>query len=161
MPVYGPDGSLQAVVGTDLFLDNMQEALQSLTVEGEYYLLVNGNGLAVPGPQTDAFPMNMEDQSGDLRNAQFSLLSQAVADALEGKATAVDLGDLADGRYHERLFRAGTETGLLLFHAFGSRGTGGGGQHKKGSRLVHGTLRRSGRRFYYTRGLQKTSIAKQ
>lgn len=148
-------------MGTDLFLDNMQEALQSLTVEGEYYLLVNGNGLAVPGPQTDAFPMNMEDQSGDLRNAQFSLLSQAVADALEGKATAVDLGDLADGRYHERLFRAGTETGLLLFHAFGSRGTGGGGQHKKGSRLVHGTLRRSGRRFYYTRGLQKTSIAKQ
>lgn len=44
VPVYGPDGELQAVVGTDLFLDNMQEVLQGLSVEGEYYLLINQNG---------------------------------------------------------------------------------------------------------------------
>ena len=100
MPVYGPDGSLQAVVGTDLFLDDMQEVLRGLSAEGENYLLVNQNGFVLPGPQADAFPMDQENRKGDLREGQNAFLSQVVSDALNGQATSVAVGELSDGRYY-------------------------------------------------------------
>ena len=100
VPVYGPDGSLQAVVGTDLFLDNMQQVVQGLSVEGEYYLLVNQHGMIVPGPQTEAFPMNQESKSGNVLEGQETLLKEAVSQALEGNSTAVTVGELSGGRYY-------------------------------------------------------------
>jgi len=100
VPVYGPDGSLQAVVGTDLFLDNMQEVLQGLTVEGEYTLLINQNGWAVPGPQKDAFPMDQESKSGNVMDGTETLLKEAASEALAGKSTAVTVGELSGSRYY-------------------------------------------------------------
>ena len=100
VPVYGPDGSLQAVVGTDLFLDNMQETLQGLAVEGEYLLLINKNGYIVPGPQAKAFPIDQESKSGDVRDGREVMLGEAVSEALAGSSTAVAVVELSGSRYY-------------------------------------------------------------
>ena len=117
MPVYGEGGELLAVIGTDLFLDEMQAVLQGLSVEGEYCLLVNQNGVVVPGPQAERFPMDQADQLADLREAGSALLSQAVTDALNGQKTAVTLGDLTDGKYYVTASPIAS-TGWALVSAF-------------------------------------------
>ena len=94
MPVYGPDGSLQAVIGTDLFLENMQGALQGLSLDGELFLLVNQNGLVIPGPQADAFPLDQAHHADDLRQSPYTLLAQVVTDALNGQGASVQVGEL-------------------------------------------------------------------
>ena len=99
-PVYGPDGSLQAVVGTDLFLNDMQKTMQETTVEGESYLLINQQGQVVLSPQENAFPMDEADRDGDIRESKISLLAQVATEALEGKNTGVLQGELADGPYY-------------------------------------------------------------
>ena len=100
VPVYGPDGSLRAVVGTDLFLDNMQEVLQGLSVDGEYYLLINQNGWIIPGPQTEAFPMEQESKSANVLEGKETLLKEAVSQALAGNSIAVTEGDLSGSVYY-------------------------------------------------------------
>ena len=100
IPVYGPDGSLQAVIGTDLFLDNMQQILQGMAVEGEYFLLINQNGYIIPGPQSEIFPISAENKTGDMREAGEPLLRDAVSQALAGNSTAVVSGKLGDGTYY-------------------------------------------------------------
>lgn len=98
-PVYGPDGSLEAVVGTDLFLDDMQRMLMEFSLGGEHFLLVNQNGHAVPGPQTEDFPIAPEHRREDLQ-AGDTPLAQAIANALQGKESTVALDELTDGRYY-------------------------------------------------------------
>ena len=100
IPVYGPDGSLQAVIGTDLFLDNMQQILQGMAVEGEYFLLINQNGYIIPGPQSEIFPISAENKAGDMREAGEPLLRDVVSQALAGNSTAVVSGELGDGTYY-------------------------------------------------------------
>ena len=100
MPVYGPDGTLEAVVGTDLYLTEMEQALSWHTVEGEYSLLVNNNGYAVLEPQAEVFPMEDTDQKRDLRNSRTKLLAQVVTEALQGKRVEVLLGELYGGNYY-------------------------------------------------------------
>ena len=100
IPVYGPDGSLQAVIGTDLFLDNMQQILQGMAVEGEYFLLINQNGYIIPGPQSEIFPISAENKTGDMREAGEPLLRDVVSQALAGNSTAVVSGKLGDGTYY-------------------------------------------------------------
>ena len=100
IPVYGPDGSLQAVIGTDLFLDNMQQILQGMAVEGEYFLLINQNGYIIPGPQSEIFPISAENKTGDMREAGEPLLRDVVSQALAGNSTAVVSGELGDGTYY-------------------------------------------------------------
>ena len=117
MPVYGPDGSLQAVVGTDLFLTEMEAVLQGLALEGEFFLLVNQNGRAVLEPQAEAFPIAEADRSVDLRQSQSKMLAQAVDSALRGEETGVSVGTLADGDYY--ITAAPIEaTGWVLVSAF-------------------------------------------
>ena len=100
IPVYGPDGSLQAVIGTDLFLDNMQQILQGMSVEGEYFLLINQNGYIIPGPQSEIFPISAENKTGDMREAGEPLLRDVVSQALAGSSTAVVSGAFGDGTYY-------------------------------------------------------------
>jgi len=69
-PVYDPSGKLAAVIGTDLYLDHMQEVMED-TEEGEYHLLINEQGKAVLAPQEDAFPLSGSDRGGDLRQSRF------------------------------------------------------------------------------------------
>ena len=117
MPIYGPDGSLQAVVGTDLYLTEMERVMEGLSVEGESFLLVNQNGHAVLAPQAVAFPMAEADREADLRESDCRALAQAVADALAGGETTVTLGELADGNYY--LTASPIEsTGWVLVSAF-------------------------------------------
>ena len=99
-PVYGPDGSLQAVVGTDLYLDEIQQNLGQYSVDGEYNLLVNGDGRAVLPMQAKVFPMADADREGDLRDSENGFLSQIVAYALQGGDTGVALGELSGGAYY-------------------------------------------------------------
>mgnify|MGYP002626968778 CR=1 FL=1 len=117
MPVYGPDGMLQAVVGTDVYLTEMQQVLQSLSVAGEHFLLVNERGHAVLAPQAEAFPMAESDREADLRESGHSVLAQVVDSALQGNNVSVTLGALADGNYY--LAASPIEaTGWVLISAF-------------------------------------------
>ena len=117
MPVYGQDGSLQAVVGTDLFLTEMEEVLASSTVEGEYRLLVNQNGCAVLTPQAEAFPLPEAERGSDLRLSSLPVLAKAVETALKGERTGVEQGALQNGQYYltSSPIRA---TGWVLVSAF-------------------------------------------
>ncbi|MBR0407521.1 MAG: SpoIIE family protein phosphatase [Clostridia bacterium] len=120
MPVYGPDGTIQAVVGTDLYLTEMERVMQGLSVEGEQFLLVNERGRAVLAPQAEAFPMAAEDREADLRASRHSALAQAVDSALQGNSVAVTLGALADGNYY--LAASPIEaTGWVLVSAFSEK----------------------------------------
>ena len=117
MPVYGPDGSLQAVVGTDLYLTEMETVMAGLSVEGEYFLLVNESGHSVLAPQAEAFPMAEEARDADLRTSQSAALAQVVTDALGGSEAAVTLGDLSDGKYYLTAAPI-PSTGWVLVSAF-------------------------------------------
>ncbi len=120
MPAYGPDKSLQAVIGADLYLTEMEEVLQSSSLDGEYSLLINQNGHAVLAPQEEAFPMADSDRGEDLRNSQHKLLASVVESALEGKKKNVVIGQLEDGLYY---ITASTieETGWVLLSAYNQR----------------------------------------
>ena len=100
MPVYDGEGKLQAVVGHDLFLDEMLQVLRDASAEGEYTLLVNEEGRAVLPTQAETFPMMASDRSADLRESENELLSRVVSDALAGKDAGVTLGRLAGGDYY-------------------------------------------------------------
>ena len=116
-PVYGPDGALAAVIGADLYLDDMQAVMGNSAAEGEYPLLVNRSGHAVLGPQAERFPMAEADREGDLRESGSALLAQVVNEAIGGSDTGVLQGELADGGYY--ITASPIEaTGWVLISAF-------------------------------------------
>ncbi|MBR5111072.1 MAG: SpoIIE family protein phosphatase [Clostridia bacterium] len=117
MPAYGPDGSLQAVIGMDLYLNEMQAIMQDSEMEGEYGLLVNHAGYAVLAPLAEAFPMSEADRTGDLRESSNLFLKKVVSDALEGSDTGIMLGELSDGMYYVTGTPIET-TGWVLISAF-------------------------------------------
>ena len=116
-PVYGPDGILQAVIGMDLYLDKMEEALESSLTDGEYRLLVNEKGCAVLEPQEEAFPLEESDKGTDLRGSKSEILAQVISDALTGKESAVLSGLLSDGAYYVTAAPIET-TGWVLVSVF-------------------------------------------
>ena len=117
MPVYSPDGQLQAVIGTDLFLDEVETYLRKSQVEGESLLLVDQNGHAAIAPLVERFPMAEADWTGDLRASQTELLAAIVSDALEGKETGVQQGQLQNGAYYISAAPIKT-TGWILVTAY-------------------------------------------
>ena len=117
MPVYGADGSLQAVVGADLFLDEMEEAMRAALIQGEYTLLVNEAGHAVLPAQAEAFPMDAGDRTIDLRDSQNGFLAGIVGEALRGGETGAQLGELPGGMYYLTATPIET-TGWVLVSAF-------------------------------------------
>ena len=116
-PVYGPDGSLQAVVGTDLYLDEMQAVMGESSVEGEATLLINQEGRAVLPMQAEAFPMAGADRTADLRASENAFLAGLVGDALSGSSTGVTLGELEGGAYYVTATPIET-TGWVLISAY-------------------------------------------
>lgn len=62
MPVYNAKGELQAVVGMDLYLNEMEQVMGNSVLGGEYHLLVNHLGYAVLPMQAELFPMASEDR---------------------------------------------------------------------------------------------------
>ena len=85
MPVY-IDGKLEAVVGSDLFLYSMKEAVESSDENGGFLFVVNHNGHVVFSPKEEGvFAVLPSDEAIDLRTSENEDLSSIVNDAMKTK----------------------------------------------------------------------------
>ena len=99
MPVY-VDGKLAAVVGSDLFLTSMADAIRSSDEDGGFEVVVNGNGHVVFSPKNEGvFQVVESSNAADLRDGTNPELSAMVADAMKGK-TGVRLVQVGDTAYY-------------------------------------------------------------
>ena len=99
MPVY-VDGKLAAVVGSDLFLTSMADAIRSSDEDGGFEVVVNGNGHVVFSPKNEGvFQVVESSNAADLRDGTNPELSAMVADAMKGK-TGVRLVQVGDVAYY-------------------------------------------------------------
>ena len=99
MPVY-VDGKLAAVVGSDLFLTSMDDAIRSSDEDGGFEVVVNGNGHVVFSPKNEGvFQVVESSNASDLRDGTNPELSAMVADAMKGK-TGVRLVQVGDTAYY-------------------------------------------------------------
>ena len=53
MPVYGKDGKLLAVAGSDFFLTEIQEAVESVSGDGEFHVITNRDGHVIFSPREE------------------------------------------------------------------------------------------------------------
>ena len=82
MPVYH-NGELAAVVGADLFLTDMADAVAASAKDGAFVCIVNENGHVVFSPQRGGiFRVLPAEQAQDLREAGSEDLSAFISDAL-------------------------------------------------------------------------------
>ena len=82
IPVYR-DGTLVAVVGADLFLNDMAAEVNSIARDGSFVCIVNQNGHVVFSPQTDGvFQVLPDGEAQDLRRASDQKLAALIRDAL-------------------------------------------------------------------------------
>ncbi len=96
VPLYDAAGELEAVIGTDLFLDDMEHALLAAETDGSYRFVVNQSGHAIftkmPGT---AIEVRSSDNAADLRSYENEALAALVTDAMQGKTEVrkVQFGD--------------------------------------------------------------------
>ena len=84
LPVY-QNGQLAAVIGVDIFLNDMAAAVNTLSQNGGFVCIVNQNGHVVFSPQTDGvFRVQNDDAMQDLRSSDNAELSAFIRDALAG-----------------------------------------------------------------------------
>ena len=100
VPVFDENGDLQAVIGADLYLDEMQKVLDDAKIDGECTLILNQSGNAVLAPQEDTFPLSDEDRGNDIRKSKNKELAKIARDALAGKTVGVQLADLEGTEYY-------------------------------------------------------------
>ena len=82
MPVY-VDGELAAVVGSDLFLSSMDEAIQNSDENGGFLCVVNRSGHIVFSPKKEGlFAVRSSAEAADLRNSDNPQLASLIADGL-------------------------------------------------------------------------------
>jgi sigma-B regulation protein RsbU (phosphoserine phosphatase) len=117
MPVYDKRGGLEAVVGMDLYLDEIEQVINNTLSEGEYNLLVNENGKAVLPMQAEEFPMASADRERTLLESENETLAQITNEALKGNSTDVTLGQLENENYYLIATPIPT-TGWVLISAF-------------------------------------------
>lgn len=86
MPVYGEDGKLAGVVGSDLFLHAMEATVRGFTAEGGYSWIVNKDGHVIYSPNPEIIAISESANAIDLRNTENAELSSLVSDAMAGKA---------------------------------------------------------------------------
>ena len=114
MPVY-VDGELAAVVGSDLFLTSMNDAIQSSEANGGFMCVINNAGHVVFSPkETGPFCVVESHNATDLRTSSNSELATMVADALKGN-TGVRLVHMDDGTYYMAGAPIGTLGWTLLY----------------------------------------------
>ncbi len=85
MPVY-VDGKLAAVVGSDLFLTSMQNAIKASDANGTFLCVINQYGHVVFSPkQEGAFEVFPSSEAVDLRQSVNEGLAQVVSDSMQEK----------------------------------------------------------------------------
>ncbi len=100
MPVYGRDGTLLGVAGTDLYLTEMQRTVAAAGENGGFLMAVNQDGHVVIAPEGQgAFRVLISSEASDLRASNNKDLAALVTDALQGK-TGVRMIPLVDGNYY-------------------------------------------------------------
>ena len=123
VPVYDSNNELQAVIGADLYLDEMQKVLDEAAIDGEFCLIVNQNGNAVLAPQAESFPMSDADRDGDIRKSQNQAFAKIASDALSGKDVGVQLIELEGNKYYITASKIET-MGWVLISAYSQETTG-------------------------------------
>ena len=82
VPVY-VEGKLAAVVGADIFLNDMAAAVNALASQGSYTCIVNQHGHVIFSPRTEGtFCARPDGEAQDLRRSGDVKLSSFVTDAL-------------------------------------------------------------------------------
>ena len=85
-PVYGPDGKLVAVVGSDLFLHAMEAVMKDLSTDGGYSWIVNQEGHVIYSPNPEVLRVSASADAADLRESENREMASMVNDAMMGKA---------------------------------------------------------------------------
>ena len=82
LPVYH-DGELAAVIGADLFLNDMAAAVSASLRDGSFVCIINENGHVVFSPQKEgAFRVLPAEQAQDLRQSEDAELGEFITTAL-------------------------------------------------------------------------------
>ncbi|MBQ7153918.1 MAG: cache and HAMP domain-containing protein, partial [Clostridia bacterium] len=82
LPVYA-DGQLVAVIGADLFLNNISEAVNNIADRGSFACIVNQKGHVLFSPQAEGtFRVMPAETALDLRNVENEQLAAFIKDAL-------------------------------------------------------------------------------
>ena len=85
-PVYGPDGELRAVVGTDLFLSTMLASIQQSGSDGSYLLIINKNGHIIASSLEDSeLQTTASENAKDLRQSGNQELAKFIRNAMDGQ----------------------------------------------------------------------------
>ena len=98
-PVY-VDGELVAVVGADLFLKSMAEAVNASDKQGGFECVINHNGQVIFSPkQEGSFKVELSAEAPDLRKGEDRELADLINAAMEGN-TPVELISVDGEKYY-------------------------------------------------------------
>ena len=86
MPIYGTDGELAAVVGSDLFLHAMEKVIRGFVTDGGYTWIVNSEGHVIYSPNPEVIRMSESASAVDLRESENQELANLINDSMAGKA---------------------------------------------------------------------------
>ena len=99
-PVYGPDGELRAVVGTDLFLSTMLASIQQSGSDGSYLLIINKNGHIIASSLEDSeLQTTASENAKDLRQSGNQELAKFIRNAMDGQTDVLPV-TLDSGVYY-------------------------------------------------------------
>ena len=100
LPVYGKDGALLGVAGTDLFLAEMQHNVNESSRDGGLLVVINQYGhVIIPTGENGIFQVKESEEAADLRESENTELAALIGEALQGK-TDVRKIHLDDGTYY-------------------------------------------------------------
>ena len=86
LPVYDADGALLGVAGADIFLDDMQQAIQKATESGGFLGVVNQSGHLIIAPMGNGvFQVMNSAEAADLRASEYEDVAELVRDGMKGK----------------------------------------------------------------------------
>lgn len=101
VPVRNQDGEICAVIGTDLFLDDMTATMRASDGDSGYHLIVNHDGHVIASSLEDpAFRVEVSGSAPDLRESDNAELAAFIREAVDGNVTDVTAVPLKDGTYY-------------------------------------------------------------
>ena len=98
-PIY-QNGEMVAVVGTDLFLNDMDEQIKATGEADQFIFIVNENGQVIFSPKTKGILQpHISKEAADLRQADDQELADFITSALEGRTEVTMVHMEAEGFY--------------------------------------------------------------